>query len=211
MSCLSCWRIGRRPQQKSSWQCPTACVTHLARRILSSVGSPAELVASEEIFQVLAAVASVAQTTTYGVERAHSGNARRARGQPHTHRPAVSGLAIPHSSLSAPPFLRHQDLPAKPSKKRGRPRKSRQPPQQQPLDDDRARPPLRKKVKRPGGGGAWRAFQHVRVHIEGQKLDWRELALQYHALSDAEKQHFREIGREGPFLAQQSSFGFPAL
>ena len=161
----------------------------LASKLLDSVESAEELVASEEFYQVLAAIAAVVQTTTYGVERAHSGNARRARGQPHTHRPTVAGLAIPHSGLSAPNFLCSQDLPSRPAKKRGRPRRERAadplPPRQPPADNEVAAPrPQRKKQKKTGGGGAWRAFQHVRVHVQGERLDWRQLGAEYRALPE---------------------------
>ena len=174
----------------------------LATQLLSSVESGAELAASEEVYQVLAAIAAVVQSTTYGVERAHSGNARRARGQPHTHRPTVAGLAIPRSSLSSPNFLCSQELPQRPRKKRGRPRWERdaEPLPARPALDDNVGAVARRKRKRQkktGGGGAWRAFQHVRVHVQGERLDWRQLGEEYRALSEEEKQKYRDIGLEG--------------
>ena len=46
------------------------------------------------------------------------------------------------------------------------------------------------------GGGAWRAFVHVRVRGHRGPIDWAALALQYWALSPEERQAFERMGRD---------------
>ena len=64
-----------------------------------------------------------------------------------------------------------------------------------------------KTVRRPGG--AMRAFLHVNYRgAMGSRQRWREAAVAYKALSEEEKQHYRDLGAKATEAGQA---GFPAF
>ena len=64
--------------------------------------------------------------------------------------------------------------------------------------------------KRKGGGGAWRAYQHV--HAKGRKLSpslVRQLSQAYAQLSDTEYEYFASLGRQATEAHQVGAVTFP--
>ena len=65
------------------------------------------------------------------------------------------------------------------------------------------------KKRRTGGGGPWRAFLHVRA--QDTKLTAsvvRDLRDEYRALTDAEMQEYREVGRQGSLMHRSGEPAF---
>ena len=184
--------------------------------ILTSVGSAQELLESDDIFELLVASASMLHCSTYSVERAHSGNARAARGQPHTHRKEVGDLGLRHAAWAGPAVFKPVAQQASRSHRpAGRPKKKAaavaRPPQsvadEECVPDSAAaaseqEPKRRRKGSKGGGGGgggggAWRAFQSYVVKLQGQPHDWATMKVQYRALDDEQKEFFRQYGLQG--------------
>ena len=140
----------------------------------------------EEAKHVLWMLGTAAFAATFSTERLHSSNLRRARSRL-THAADISHLALSHMGFAGPPWLEPQ-MPqsAQSTRKRGRPKKKVQ------EEEGRA------KVKRTGGGGAWRAFCHV--SLGGQKFTataLKDVSRRYRALTAEQKQEYEQLGRAG--------------
>ena len=77
------------------------------------------------------------------------------------------------------------------------------------LDPDQA-PPTRQPKKRRGGGGAWRAFVHVRaagLRLDGPALS--RLSEEYRNLSEEERAHYALVGQRASRAHSQGHSAFP--
>ena len=154
--------------------------------------TPAKLI-SEDCVQILSAMAALIQTSTYSTERLHSVNLRRSKTRVHARRMSAAEIAKKHASAAAPTWLlKHVLEPSQPkvAGKRGRPCETKH-------DEQAQDQPVAKK-KRPGAGGAFRAFMHV--NARNQRLSRElcaDLAEQYRQLSPQQKDYYVRLGQAG--------------
>ena len=158
---------------------------------------------TEEVQQVLKAIAALMYGTTFSVERLHAKNARRARHRVHTHKPDMEHLALSHVGLASADFLEPLKANIDSKKAPGRPRtkeRKRHRPGKEPRDVKAAgesEPPAKK--QRAGAGGAWRFFVHEK--LQGQPFNpetIRNLSEQYWQMSQEEWERCKRLGQEGP-------------
>ena len=173
------------------------------KALFQRFNTPAKLL-SPECTVLLVAIARRAQANTFSVERLHSKNLRAAVARM-THKPDVEHLSLLHSAFAAPRWL-----PSRPEKSGEKKMASSGKRKRRKLEDDDAgaQAPVEtqgrehdaqpRKVRRTGGGGAWRAFVHTR---SGKQKLTREsataLSIAYASLTPEEKMRYKQLGAAG--------------
>ena len=159
------------------------------RHMMTLLDSPQKLI-SEPCTQLLSAMATLLQGSTYGTERLHSVNLRRSKTRVHSRRMSIAEIAKKHASFAAPPWLFPHVLqdPAqqKSGKKRGRPRKAEQ--------EEGAPVP---KKRRLGAGGAFRAFIHVKARSQQLNVELCAELAEYRQLTPDQKAYYIRLGEAG--------------
>eukprot|EP00971_Amphidinium_carterae_P059182 1169999-Amphidinium_carterae.2 len=159
---------------------------------------------------VLQVMADMLVLNTFSTERVHSSTSQRLKHRHHARRMSLPDVAVMHMGLAAPPWIRQwlaKSASDEQNKKIGLPNRKRGPKPKEgsrrkcKRESDRAAcpPSTAPAAKRPrGGGGAWRAFQHV--HMAGKRLDAesiKDLCAKYHQLSESEREYYVELGKKG--------------
>ena len=151
--------------------------------------------------------------STYSTEVLHSKNLRFAKGRIQTHLPDLQALAVPHQMFTGPLWTKSVLEPSR--KKRhndagdGEGGRKQQRRSRKLLQEDRGQQPPHlaapqnqagpagsaKRVARPGGGGAWRAFLHVRGRsFKGGAVT--DMATTYRSLGEEDRAYFQQLGRQ---------------
>ena len=124
-----------------------------------------------------------AHTDVASTERWHSTNLRRSEFRVHTHKADVASLS---AWWMAAQSKRHDSFGVEPGTKSGGTRK---PAAKGPVSEGNSG------KRRPGAGGAWRAFVHV--ECQGQVLSpamATELSVRYHALTPTQREFYETLG-----------------
>eukprot|EP00971_Amphidinium_carterae_P349429 6491015-Amphidinium_carterae.3 len=183
---------------------PPCCLDPFTAKLRSAYPQADDL-AGGECQTLLRATLRHVSGTTYDTERLHSRNARRQLSRRMTHRPRACDLAIQHAGRGFPACVAGVfEIRGKHSQKG---HKVHEPIVEQVEDQTQ---------KRRGSGGAWRAF----LHCEAQRLqkdqpigprapfDFLGLAAKYKTLTDAEKDKYRRLGKQGTKNAQNNGKAF---
>eukprot|EP00971_Amphidinium_carterae_P293578 5828643-Amphidinium_carterae.2 len=186
-------------------ECPRCMQDTFTVSILQEFTTP-EALLSDDLQQMLSAMAALALGCTFSTERLHSKNARRARTRVHVKRPDAADVGLAHQGWVGPAFLKPLEVPTA-KRQQGRPKKTRK-------KTKKKESSKRKRVRvnalddarksRKGGGGAWR--YHVYLHGHGGKFTGdsiKELASSYHSLSADTKAEYAELGRQGATFSDE--------
>ena len=173
-----------------------------------------EALESEEARQVLLTLIASTDGNCQSVERLHSRNLHQAKGRSSTHRVDVAWLGAVHQRAAGPPWVQahFRDLAQRTAPRirqrstvQKRKRSRSDPVHQHDLaqcnlhgqanaenaQDANNQQRLRK--RRPGAGGAWRAF----LHVQGRGVQSRDLAQAYRELDEEERSYYQTLGRQG--------------
>eukprot|EP00971_Amphidinium_carterae_P328075 6459781-Amphidinium_carterae.2 len=158
-----------------------------------------EALIGREAHEFLSAVALRLMTSTFSVERTHSRNLRSLKNRVHSQKPDLAWLSLPLSAFAGPAWLKEETLVQRKAQgQRGRPRNETY---GKSVMYEEGKVQRGMKRKQFGGGGAYRAFVHVKA--KGRKLDAKlchELAVAYKNLGPEEKEQYTELGKHGlPF------------
>ena len=186
-----------------------------------------EALQSADSVAMLTAVMHMSDGHTLSTERAHSRNLRHAKSRIQTHKVDVAWLAATHQHSATPPWAMDLQTTARPRaaepKPRARKRKRRQEQDVLPRHhganhvQDAQLQPVRaceghqdhregqeaRRLKRPGAGGAWRAY----LHATGQQAS-AAAARDYRSLDEESRAFYLQLGREGTAAARAGIMGF---
>eukprot|EP00971_Amphidinium_carterae_P103369 2046509-Amphidinium_carterae.1 len=164
-----------------------------------------QLCSNTDFLQTLAAMAFLLVGSTFSTERTHSKNARRVRVAAHTNVKSIENMALSHVGAARPAWMQRALESHGQKRKKG----DIQFPLAAATHSDRnatagSADTTAVGEKRRGGGGAWRAFLHYRVHHLGEHNDFKKLGQQYAELQPHEKQWYKELGAQGVHLSDFS-------
>ena len=173
---------------------PLCCLDEFSCHIRQQFHSE-RLLASSECQQILHLVLEHLDGSTYSTERVHSCNLRRARARTFTHSMSVPQVAA-FQAEATPHLCRTFETLQAQEATSGRGNRKRK------------LSAAGLSSKRGGGGGAWRAFVHVRGQGAGA-ADFSHLAEVYRDLPDNEKEAFVSLGKQGTLLHRDGDSSFP--
>ena len=155
-------------------------------KFLQYVDSPEKLLSSD-MLQTLRACSALIVGTTYGVERMHSSNTKRAKHRVQCKRMDVSRVSLKHAAVATKTWMRDAQL-TQLHRKRGRP-------------PNKIKDTARKQRRTLQTTGAWRVFlkeQAAGVYLQPHVV--RALSAQYRSLTAEEKARYKllsDLGARG--------------